>query len=223
MPAFVLIHSPLGAPYTWEPVAQELTAMGARCAMPVLPMEPGDDGRYWPSHVAAITRAAVSFEGAVVLIAHSGAGPLLVESATRLGDGAEGLAFVDASLPHPGISRLKAFDDEGEVAAFRSRAQDGLIAPFARSLLERLIENDEEREAYIATERPMPLAIYEEALPTSELPALPTGYLQFSEGYNSQAAKARARGWRYRHLPGSHFALLDRPAEVAAVLFGWFG
>jgi pimeloyl-ACP methyl ester carboxylesterase len=220
--AFVLVHSPLGAPYTWEPVARELTEMGSRCAVPTLPLEPGDDGRYWPRHVAEITKAAVNFEGAVVLVAHSGAGPLLAEAAVRLKNGAEGVVFVDASLPHPGISRLKSFKDDDEVAAFRARAQEGMIAPFARSVLNAEIESDEAREAYIATERPMPIGIYEEALPTSELPPIPVCYLQFSAGYDHVAAEARARGWRYRHLPGTHFLLLDRPAEVARILVDWF-
>jgi pimeloyl-ACP methyl ester carboxylesterase len=222
MAAFVLIHSPLGAPYTWEPVARELTSMGSRCAVPALPLEPGDDGHYWPRHVAEIRKAAVNFEGAVVLVAHSGAGPLLAEAATRLKDGAEGVVFVDASLPHPGISRLKSFEDEDEVAAFRARAQGGMIAPFPEKVMRGQIESDDERQAYLATERPMPIGIYEEALPTSDLPAIPACYLQFSDGYNRAAARARARGFRYRHLPGTHFLLLDRPAEVAQILVDWF-
>ncbi len=222
MPAFVLVHSPLGAPYTWEPVARELTDLGARCAVPTLSLEPDDDGRYWPGHVEALFRSADDFESAVVLVAHSGAGGLLAEAAHRLGDGAVGVCFVDATLPHPGISGLKAFGDEDEVAAFRARAVDGRIPPLPDDVLERLIEDDEQRAAYAGSQRPMPVAIYEEALPTTELPALPGGYLQFSPAYNAAGALARANRWRYRHIPGSHFQMLDRPREVAETLFGWF-
>ena len=118
MPAFVLVHSPLGAPYTWEPVARELTDVGARCAVPTLSFEPDGEGKYWPVHVEELTRAANSFESAVVLVAHSGAGGLLAEAAARLGEGAVGVCFVDATLPHPGMSRLRALGDEDEIAAF---------------------------------------------------------------------------------------------------------
>ena len=222
MPAFVLVHSPLGAPYTWEPVAHALTEMGARCSVPTLSLEPDDEGRYWPVHVAAIERAAHDFDSSVVLVAHSGAGPLLAEAAERLGDKVAGLAFVDATLPHPGTGRLKAFGDEAEIEAFRARAAEGMVPPFPDDLLERLIEDDEPRAAYIESQRPMPLAIYEEALPLTELPHVQAAYLQFSPAYNDAAAEARARGWRYRHLPGSHFLLLDRPHEVAETLLGWF-
>lgn len=222
MPAFVLIHSPLGAPFTWEPVGEALTEMGARCSIPTLRLEPDDDGRYWPGHVAAIERAAHDFESSVVLAAHSGAGPLLAEAADRLGDEVAGLAFIDATLPHPGMSRLKAFGDEDEAAAFRERAIDGVVPPFPDDLLTKLIADEQARAAYIESQRPMPLAIYEEALPLTELPALRTGYLQFSPAYSRAAAEARSRGWRYRHIPGSHFLLLDRPREVAETLLGWF-
>ncbi|HMO52921.1 MAG TPA: hypothetical protein PJ994_00295 [Tepidiformaceae bacterium] len=74
----------------------------------------------------------------------------------------------------------------------------------------------------VARERHMPIGIYEEALPTSDLPSIPAWYLQFSDGYNRAAAQARARGFRFRHLQGTHFLLLDRPAEVAQILVDWF-
>lgn len=222
VPAFVLVHSPLGAPYTWEPVARELTELGARCAVPTLRLEPDDDGKYWTVHVDEIVRAARNFESPVILVAHSGAGGLMAEAAERLRDGAVGIAFVDATLPHPGRSRLKAFGDEAEAEAFRTRAADGLVPPFPDELLAQLIDDEGERAAYIESQRPMPLAIYEEALPLTELPPISAAYLQFSSAYASAGADARARGWRYRHLPGSHFLLLDRPREVAETLLDWF-
>jgi pimeloyl-ACP methyl ester carboxylesterase len=220
--AFLLVHSPLGAPYTWEPVARELTELGARCAVPTLTLEPDDDGHYWPTHVDELVAAAEQFESSVVLVAHSGAGPLLPEVAARMGDGAAGVVFVDAGLPSPGMSRLKAFGDDDEAKSFRARAVDGMVPPFPDDLLAKLIEDEAEFAAYIASQRPMPLAIYEEALPTTDLPPLPAAYLQFSAAYDRVAAEARSRGWRYRQLKGSHFHLLDHPREVALTLLGWF-
>ena len=222
MPAFVLVHSPLGAPYTWEPVARELTELGARCAVPTLSLEPDDEGKYWPRHVEAMTLDADDFEGAVILVAHSGAGGLMAEAAKRIGDRAAGVCFVDSPLPHPGRSRLKAFGDEAEAEAFRARAVGGLVPPFPDELLAQLIADETERTAYMESQRPMPLAIYEEALPTTELPAVPAAYLQFSPPYDSAGADARARGGRYRHIPGSHFLLLDHPRAVAETLLDWF-
>lgn len=222
VPAFVLVHSPLASPYTWEPVAREITELGARCTVPTLSLEPDGDGRYWPVHVEQLVRSAYDFESAVVLVAHSGAGPLVPEAAQRLGDGAVGVCFADATLPHPGVSRIRAFGDEDEAARFRGRAEDGLIPPFPPEVFAGQISLDEERAAYSQAARPMPLAIYEEAMPTTTLPGIRSAYLQFSQAYNAAGATARELGWRYRQLPGTHFHMLNSPKDVARAIFTWF-
>ena len=74
---FVLIHSPLLGPRTWAPVARELGIRGHRAIVPSLlglAHAPWPQWRHVPESVRA---AAANVSDPIVLVGHSGAGPLL--------------------------------------------------------------------------------------------------------------------------------------------------
>ncbi|MBA4182033.1 MAG: alpha/beta hydrolase, partial [Anaerolinea sp.] len=93
----VLIPSPLVGPETWAGVASALGEAGRTCTIAELE----DDGHppYWRQHVDSVRRAVPLEALTVVLVAHSGAGPLLGAIAHELGARVSGLLFVDAGLP----------------------------------------------------------------------------------------------------------------------------
>jgi hypothetical protein len=51
--------------------------------------------------------------------------------------------------------------------------------------------------------------------PAPGWPAGPVGYLQLSEAYDHEAARARELGWPVRQQLSHHLALLTDPGQVA--------
>ena len=224
MATFVLVHSPLAGPYTWEPVATELRAHGHRAVVPRITSPYGLRGTYWERHageVAAAVEATVAPGEAVALAGHSGAVPLLPAIGAWVDASVALYAFVDAPLPENGKSRLDGFEAEDEAEAFRARAVDGVLPAWSSDDLAPFIDDAEVRVRFAGELEPLPLAVYEEALPVPPgWPDAPCAYLHFSEGYDGPAAEAYRRGWAYLRLDGSHFHLLNAPAAVAGALSG---
>jgi len=159
----------------------------------------------------------------VVLVAHSGAGPLLpgiAAEVVRRGTAVESLILVDSPMPYPGRSWAQEAPPE-LVAHLRADVLDGRLAPWHRWFpAEALVELVPEaaRRAAVSSEIPaVPAAYLDEPVPADRW-AGPAGYLLLSDGYRDDAARARAAGWRVAELPSDHLAVLTRPAEVAAMI-----
>lgn len=225
MATFVLVHSPLTGPFAWEPVAAELRGRGHGVVVPRLTSPPALDGPYWGRHVAEVARAvddAVAPGRPVVLAGHSGAGPLLPAIGTWMDARVASYVFVDAPLPANNKSRLDGFESDDEADAFRAAAVDGLLRPWTTAMLRPHIDDDATLERFAADLAPVPLAVYEEALPVPPgWPGVPCAYLQFSPEYDGAGAGAYQRGWAYLRLDGSHFHLVNAPAAVAGALSGF--
>jgi len=221
---FVLIHSPLVGPFTWALAADELRQMNAEVVAPALQDVGGTGEPYWKRHVASVTRAlmAAPVDRALILVAHSGAGPLLppVRQATRRSIAA--YLFVDAVLPEDGASRLDLMAQESAEMAeeFRQALASGARFPaWGDSDLAEVIPDAGLRRRMLTELRPRPLAFFEEPLPVFEdWPDAPCGYLKFSSAYAPYAALARSNGWACRELPGGHFHMLVSPRAVAREL-----
>lgn len=223
-PLFVLIHSPLVGPLTWALVVEQLRDRGADAVAPSLLGTDRRDGPHWQRHVAAITLALrdVPAHRRVVLVAHSGAGPLMPAIGQGIGQDVAGYVFVDAGLPgNDGQSRLDLFDP-ADADRFRQAAVGGMLPSVWRdeALLRAIgIEDACLRRRFAAEVPDVPLAVYEEPLPVpSDWPAAPCGYLQFSAPYKADGRDAERGGWAFRVLRGGHFHMLVDPPAVAATL-----
>ncbi|MBI1257769.1 MAG: alpha/beta hydrolase [Chloroflexi bacterium] len=222
MTTFVLIHSPRVGALTWPLVADELRRAGQQVIVPNLFVAPDQALPYWQQHANAVAQAVTgeTLSSDPILVAHSGAGPLLPAIEQILKRPIGGSIFVDAGLPRNSASRLELFGFPDEVRAFRASAVDGILPNWTSEDLREVIPDDAIREAFVADLPNLPLAVYEEPLPVfSAWPDAPCAYLHFSAGYDLSAQQAQALGWPYRNLEGGHFHMLvDAPAVAVTLL-----
>ena len=231
MSLFVLIHSPLVGPYTWQPVAEELRSLGVSALVPSI--RENERAPYWKAHVAAIVSAVkkASADSSLVLVGHSGGGMLLPSLREALGHPVAGYIFADAGIPENGVSRLDAFRNPEEAARFREAASGGLLPAWTEEDLREVIPDAATRIRYVGEFRPLPLAVYEEPIPVfSGWPEAPCGYLGFRSpesageyAYADSLARARQAGWPMIQLPGEHFHMLVDPPAVARALLALQG
>ncbi len=219
----VLISSPLCGPATWEPVAAALGRRGVDATIAQLrdddPAQP-----YWRQHAATAAERLRNLPPgqAPLLVAHSGAGPLLPAIRRVAGRSVGGYLFADAGLPHPEYSRLDELAQAVPALAEDLRAE--LLAgkrypTWDDAALRPLIPDPARRAATLAELRPRPLAFFTEALPPSDgWPDAPCAYLRFSAAYDAHAAAARARGWPTHAFDAGHFQQLVDPDGVAEAL-----
>ncbi|WP_460546211.1 alpha/beta fold hydrolase [Glycomyces halotolerans] len=226
----VLVHSPLTGPSVWDGVADSLRRGGRRVSVPsfadVFASGPPYHDAVAESVGRQITEAAPS--GAVVLVAHSGAGALLPTIAEAVPQAA-GAVFVDALLPHPGESWLESVLPEMREHLL-GLAEDGVLPKwsdwFGPEVTAQLLPDADIRERFVEELPRIPLAYLEETTPESEVwPPPRCAYVRLSEVYRDYAAEAERMGWPVRHLDGDHLAIMTRPDETAAllteILNGW--
>ena len=226
-PLVVLIPSPLLGPASWAPVAEQLANRGWGRIVSVDLRDPTDRQPCWQRTVGGVEASLrlVPDNRPVVLVAHSGAGPLLPAVAGRLRRPTAAYLFVDAGLPAGGMSRLEAIAAEGDsgksLAAELSATLDAgrRFPEWSDADLQPIVPNAKERERLLAELRPRGREYWTEPLPiVSGWPDAPCGYLQFSTPYQRAAEQAERLGWTTRNLPGSHFHLLVEPGEVAGAV-----
>jgi pimeloyl-ACP methyl ester carboxylesterase len=224
-PVIVLIHSPLVGPLTWAPVSAELRRRGVATVLPVLADDPLSGGAYWLRHAQAVARRleALPPDTGVLLVGHSGAGPLLPAFGAFSPHPVAGYLFVDAALPHPGQSALQEIEAGGGdfAAALRMDLDAGGAFPdWTDEVLRELIPNPVLRAGVLAEISPRRLDFFEEPHPVVERwPDAPCAYLRLSVGYDEAAQEARRRGWPYHEFDAGHFHMLaDPPAVADAIL-----
>jgi hypothetical protein len=220
--AFVLIHSPLVGPLTWEGVAEELLSRGRTVLVPELTTAIPEA----PPFALAIADAVAGQISAanpteeIVLVGHSGAGPLLPAVADAVRHGVAGAIFVDSMLPEPGKSWLDRAPVE-LAARLRGMARRGSLPPWDRwfrpGAVDDLLPDPDVRVRFVGDLSRLPLALLEEPMPATRW-AGPAAYLLLSGGYAEDAAEARARGWPVVERPTNHLAMVTEPALVADAL-----
>ncbi|HEY2508051.1 MAG TPA: alpha/beta hydrolase [Streptosporangiaceae bacterium] len=216
----LLVHSPLVGSGTWGPVATDLAGAGYAVVVADLAETAAGGPPYHLRQAQAI--AAAAGDQPVILIGHSRAGPLLPSAGTMLGDSVLGYVFVDSRLPAPGCSWLDT------VPAFATRLRDladpdGWLPPWSRwwadEELAALFPDPAVRQHFAAGCPRLPMAMLEEVYPpVPGWPDAPCSYLQLSDEYAGDAARARRLGWRVIHQPSHHLALLTDPEQVAREL-----
>jgi hypothetical protein len=220
-PIFVMIHSPLVGPATWEPVRVALRRRGVQAAVPVLRDTTDGDLPYWRQ---AVDSVMVAMRGApvgqpLVLVGHSGAGALLPVLGEALGRPVAAYVFVDAGIHRDGLSRLGMMDVEDAPFAGQLRAHlesGGRYPEWTDDQLQEAIPDDERRAAVLAEIRPRGLGFFSEPIPVpAGWPDAPSAYLQVSSAYAVPARQARELGWPVREIEGGHFLMLIDPETVA--------
>ena len=82
--------------------------------------------------------------------------------------------------------------------------------------LAALLPDPVAREHFAAGCPRLPMAMLGESYPPApEWPAAPGGYLQLSEAYEDDAARAGELGWPVRQQLSHHLAMLTEPGQVA--------
>ena len=222
-PVLVLLHSPLVGPATLAPLASALRKLGHVVTVPRM-HEAGFEGTpAWASWVdSAFEQVAALWAGPIVLVGHSGAGPLLPVLADRLGERVAGLVFLDAGLPPAegavplGPADFVRFLDGLEI--------DGELPPWSAwwgtDTLRELIP-DAALLAAVEAELPrLPVSYFDASV---EVAAgwderLPPAYVRLSAAYDEDAARARERGFPVGVFEGAHLDTVSRPGEVAEVV-----
>jgi pimeloyl-ACP methyl ester carboxylesterase len=217
----VLVHSPLVGRRSWEPVAKDLAGDGYGVAVADLAGTVTAGPPYYRRQAEVIAGCAAGRP--VILVAHSRAGPLLATAGTMLKDQVRGYVLVDGRLPTPGRSWLETVQP-GFAARLREMAgPQGRLPPWpqwrAEEELAALVPDPAVRQRFTAGCPRLPLALLEEVQPPAPgWPGAPGSYLQLSEAYGDEAARARELGWPVSQLLSHHLALLTEPARVAREL-----
>jgi hypothetical protein len=222
--SFALIHSPLVGPLTWEPVADSLRQRGHTVLVPQLSDDPASPRPFWQQHAQAVAQALapLNLQQPLVLVAHSGAGPLLPAIRQQLARPVAAYLFVDAGIPQDGLSRLALMAQEDPAAAQTFQAGlagGGRYPTWSAADLATIIPNPALCQRLAAEVCPRPLAFYDEPIPVFPgWPDAPAAYLQLSDGYDVPARQAVQRGWLVQHLHAHHFHMLVAPKVVARAL-----
>ena len=218
-PRLLLVHSPLVGCGTWEPIAEILAGDGYPVTVPDLVGTVTAGPPYHSRQARAIADSAGG--SPVVFIGHSGAGPLLATAGMMLGEQARGYIFVDAGLPTPGRSWMETVPPD-LAAQLRGMADSqGWLPPWSRwwdeEELAALLPDPVLRQRFAAECPRLPLAMFEEAHPLIPgWPNAPGAYIQLSEAYEDDAARAGELGWPVRKQQLSHhLGLLTAPVQVA--------
>jgi hypothetical protein len=216
----LLVHSPLVGCATWDLVAADLAGGGFEVGVSDLTGTVMAGPPYCLRQAQVIARSASGHP--VILIGHSGAGPLLAAAGAITGQ-VRGYIFVDAGLPTPGQAWMETVPPDLAAQLREMADARGWLPPWPQwwgdEALAELVPDPAVRKRFAAGCPRLPLAMFEETLPPApQWPDAPAAYLQLSEAYEDQAAKARELGWPVIEQMSHHLALLTEPGRVAGSL-----
>jgi alpha/beta hydrolase fold len=217
----LFVHSPVVGPSTWRSTANTLQRKGFRCEVPDLTGVAAVDPPWCPKF-ADVAAEALHDSGVdpVVLIGHSGAGPILPAIGDVLSGRVAGAVFVDALLPHPGLSWFDTAPPQLR-AQLTGMAVDGLLPPwhewFPPGAIDELIPDPALRRAFFDEMPRLPLAYFEEPAPmTPDLRAC--ALLRLSAAYDGAADEAERLGWWVARRDWDHLRMLSSPEEAADLI-----
>jgi hypothetical protein len=216
----LLVHSPLVGCATWDLVAADLAGGGYEVGVPDLTGTVAAGPPYCVRQAQVIARSASGQPA--VLIGHSGAGPLLAAAGAIIGQ-VRGYIFVDAGLPIPGQTWMETVPPDLAAQVREMADAGGWLPPWSQwwgdEALAELVPDPDARQRFAAGCPRLPLAMFEEIHPPAPgWPDAPGAYLQLSEPYEDQAARARELGWPVTEQLSHHLALLTESGRVAGSL-----
>ncbi|HEX6686625.1 MAG TPA: alpha/beta hydrolase [Candidatus Limnocylindrales bacterium] len=228
MSTFVLVPGAWLGAWVWQAVADGLRALGHdvhAVTLSGLAERAGDD----PDKVGLTTHVRdvlAVLEGAdlreVVLVGHSYAGVVVGQAADWARDRVARTVFLDANLPHDGLSMTDEWSERGrelvraEVAAHHGRWPPPEIEEFDGHDL-----TDEQVTWLLGHATPHPgHTLFEPAVLTRPLAELPATYVR--------CLRPAARSWEeivggqpewgFAELDTGHWPMVSRPEEVVALL-----
>jgi len=216
-PLFVLVHSPLVGPLTWTLVADDLGRRGNSVLTPELANP--TSAPFWSRHADSVARGLAGLPNVepVVLVGHSGAGPLLPSIARAAAVPVAAYIFVDAGLPTGDTSRMDAGGFADQLRDLYARGER--FPNWREEDLRGEVPDPALRARLMVELRPQPFAFWEERLPVIDnWPDAGVAYLQFTDTYAADAEQARRLGWPCHRLQGGHFHMLVDPVAVAGAL-----
>lgn len=228
VPTFVLIHSPLCGPATWQGVAAALRARGRAVRVPAFRSDEQLAAPVWQQEAQTIAAqlADLPVDEPLLWVAHSGAGLRLPAYRAAQPNPAAGYVFVDAGIPRDvppqGLSQLDAMRREQSGFADELAAHlrmGGRFPEWTDDLLRDSIPDSGLRAATLRELQPRGPRYFYEPLPLpAGWPDAPCACINFSATYAADLAYACAAGWRCHEMPAGHFHMLVDPVAVAGAL-----
>jgi hypothetical protein len=221
---YVLIHSPLVGPLTWQLVCQALIKQNLQVRVPILFDDPNSTRPYWQQHVEAVLQSLIQIptDQKLVLVAHSGAGALLPVIRAALPHSISTHIFVDAGIPRDGLSRIELMklEDPQWGEQFHQALLLGVQFPtWTEGDLREIIPDHELRRKMVAEIRPRSLPYFAEPIPVFQgWPDAPCAYIKFSESYKWDVLQAKQAGWLVHELNVGHFHTLVEPRLVTDLI-----
>lgn len=223
---YVLIHSPLVGASTWQSVADEMRRPGLVVFTPLLSDSPDSNEPYWKQHAdsAARSLADISKDVPLILVAHSGAGPILAVIRQSMPNPVHAYVFVDAGIPRNGATRLDLMksEDADWTNEFQAYLEGGGRFPnWSSDSLLQIIPDQNIRENLVAELHPRGLDFFTEPVPVFDgWPDAPCIYIQLSAAYKWDAAQAEVQGWPTYKIEAGHFHMLVDPKQVTELITG---
>jgi hypothetical protein len=214
----LLVHSPLLAKSSWGGVPARLAELGYAVAVPDLRPVLESGPPFYERLFEAIAEQA-NAEQAVAVVGHSRAGPLLPGAVAKIGANRAGAVFLDARLPHDGLTWLQTLPAD-QRATLLASVDDNLLPPwdrwFASEAIAELLPDKAMRQRFRDELRGMPAALLSEPMPPKPwADSVGKAYVQLSAAYAASADQAQAAGWPVARHSMDHLAPLTRPREVA--------
>jgi hypothetical protein len=197
---------------------------GLEVILPKLADSPASTDPLWKQHADSVARsfAGISHNLPVILVAHSGAGPLLPVIRQSIPNPIHAYVFVDAGLPKNGATRLDLMKSEDAEWARQFEAdleRGGHFPDWSFEDLEEVIPDESLCRQMVAEIRPREASFFAEHIPVFEgWPDAPCVYIKFSAPYEKPAAQAQEAGWPIHRMESGHFHMLVDAPAVATII-----
>jgi hypothetical protein len=197
---------------------------GLDVIVPILKDSPNSNKPFWKQHAESISQALVDIpkDISVILVAHSGAGPLLPVMRESIPNPVHAYVFVDAGIPLDHATRLDLMKSEDSDWAnqFQKELEDGGRFPtWSSDDLREIVPDNSLREELVSELRPRALNFFNEPIPVFRgWPDAPCVYILFSPPYKRVEVQARQMGWSTYELEAGHFHMLVDPQIVTELV-----
>ena len=218
----------------WDAVAADLRARGHEATAVELGHAPGDTAESHVSDVLAAPAAPAGAPGPVVLVGHSGAGPVCVAAAERARDRIARLVLVDTGPLPDGVAQIDFTPPEAQAATRATLAAHGALPMPPRAELDAAGSStagipdplfDEVRARSLAepagvvltgvrrgeTDETLPKTVVACSFTPEDIrPLIDAGVPGFAE--------LGGPDWSFVSLPTGHWPMLSEPGRLAELL-----